>query len=132
PTRTGVQITTGTNFGVGIYQGRSQNAKHSRFYANTITGCNVAIDILGGSADIKHLGGGFGGTGVMIGYDGVTNTDTSSSLTDSILIEQVENEGNNREFFILGGVAPIKISGSRVANINQLSDGFYKLGGTDR
>src|SRR6202035_2049065 len=40
PTRTGVQITTGTNFGVGIYQGRSQNAKHSRFYANTITGCN--------------------------------------------------------------------------------------------
>jgi hypothetical protein len=64
----------------------------------------------------------------MIGTDGTT--DTSSSITDSLVIEQVENEGNLREFDVNGGPAPIIITGSRVANVNQFADGFYKLGGS--
>jgi hypothetical protein len=113
-----VQITTGTNFGVGLRQGASQNAKHTRIYYNQITGCDIQVAILGGSADIRHLGGGFGGTGVL----------AQGNLTDSIIIEQIENEGNLRELDLKGGVAPFTVIGSRVANINQLADGFYKLG----
>lgn len=127
--QTGVQITTGTNYGIGIFQGRSQNAKHSKFYYNRITGCDIAINVLGGSCDIRHLGGGFGGVGVMIGYDGIANVNTSSSLTDAIIIEQVEMEGNLRDLFLEGGVAPYTVTGQRVANVNQLADGFLKMGG---
>jgi len=116
--RSGVQITTGTNYGVGIRQGNSQNAKHTRLYSNLITGCDISIYIAGGSVDIRHLGGGFGGTDI-----GISNT-----VVDAIIIEQCETEGALRGLDIAGGVAPVTIVGCRVANINQLADGFYKLG----
>lgn len=116
---TSVQITTGTNYGTGIYQGASQNAKHSKFYNNQINGCDVGIDIEGGSADIRHLGGGFGGRGIYI----------AAGVVDAIIIEQYESEGDLRGIEIVGGVAPVTIIGSRVTNVNQLADGFFKFGG---
>jgi hypothetical protein len=116
--RTGVQITTGTSYGIGIYQGPSQNAKHTRLYSNLISYCDIGIDIAGGSVDIRHLGGGFGGTGILLG----------NAVVDAIIIEQFENEGDLRGIQVNGGVAPVTIIGSRIANANQLADGFYKLG----
>jgi hypothetical protein len=114
-----VQITTGTNFGIGLRQGASQNAKHTRIYSNQITGCDIAVGVYGGSVDVRHLGGGFGGTGLLI----------QGNTTDAIIVAQVEMEGNLRDLDLKGGVAPFTVIGTRVANANQLADGFYKLGG---
>lgn len=116
--RTGVQITTGTSYGIGIYQGPSSNAKHTRLYSNLITGCDTSIYIAGGSVDIKHLGGGFGGTDIFL----------NNTVVDAIIIEQCETEGALRGLDIKGGVAPVTVIGCRIANVNQFADGFYKLG----
>lgn len=116
--RTGVQITTGTNYGIGIYQGPSSNAKHTRLYNNLITGCDTSIYIAGGSVDINHLGGGFGGTDIFL----------NNTVVDAIVIQQCETEGALRGLDIKGGVAPVTVIGCRIANVNQFADGFYKLG----
>lgn len=118
---TGAQITIGTFSGVGINQGASQNAKHSRFHANKITNCDVGIKVQGGSADIFHLGGGFGGTGILFS--------SPSQNTESMTINFYENEGDFRGIETHGGVAPFIIMNSRIANANQFADGFYKLAG---
>lgn len=118
--QTNVQITIGTSFGIGIQIGASQNAKHERIYANDITNCDISINVLGGSVDIKHVGGGFGGWGVFM--------NSTFAMTESSIIEQYEQEGALRGIEVKGSSAPVSIRNSRVANANQFSDGFYKLG----
>ena len=114
-----VQINVGTNYGVGVRQGANQNAKHTRIWENQVTGCDIQVSVNGGSVDVRHLGGGFGGTGLLV----------QGNTTDAISIEQVENEGNLRDLDLRGGVAPFTVIGQRIANANQLADGFLKLGG---
>ncbi len=115
-----VQITIGTSFGIAVQIGASQNAKHERIYGLDTTNCDIAINVLGGSVDIRHLGGGFGGWGVYL--------NSTFALTESSIIEQYEDEGDQRGIEVKGSSAPVSIRNSRVANAYQLSDGFYKLG----
>ena len=118
---TNVQLTIGTFYGVGINQGPSQNAKHSRFHANKITNCDVSIKVQGGSADIYHLGGGFGNIGVLF--------NSPNFNTDSITIAFQEQENQFRAIETHGGNAPFIIMNARTANVNQFADGFFKFGG---
>lgn len=109
-----------TAVGKAIENGNSANAKHQRFEYLTNSNCAIGIDVLAGSADISHIGGGSNGIGIRIG----------SSTTEPTLIDHYEAEGDLQAVVAVGAPAPINCTNCRWSNANQTNaGGFLKFQG---
>jgi hypothetical protein len=118
-TQTNATVHVGQAYGVGIYVGNSQNAKHHKFDHVTTWQCEYGVRAVNGSFELRHMGGGSSDVGVFVGF----------GVTESILIDFYESEQDLRGIAVFGGVAPVTITNSRISQANQLADGFFYLGG---
>jgi hypothetical protein len=115
-TQTNVTIHTGQAYGIGIRNGPSQNALQQRFWHISYSNCEYGIYLVGGNADMRHVGGGQSDFGIFIG--GFTAQQSS--------IDYYESEDDARGIESDGPLT--LITNSRLSNGNQFGDGFWKFG----
>lgn len=100
--------------GYGIYVGPSANAKHHRFYRNTISGATVGIYVSNGSCEVSHLGGGFNKTDIYV-----------ANSTEPITVRYLQTEGSVRAIEYLTQSQCLILESCRFANANQTNTGGY-------
>jgi hypothetical protein len=114
--KTNATVHTGGAYGVGVYVGPSMNSKHHRIYYTQSAFCEYAIRVRGGSADVRHVGGGYGDVGVAFEPD----------IVETSGIEYYESEQD-----LVGirsnAAAVVNIKNARLSQANQLANGFFQL-----
>jgi hypothetical protein len=115
--QSGVTIHTGTAYGTAIQIGNSANALHETISRVVYSGCHIGINILNGSSDIRHMGGGKSDIAVWI---------HNSALP--ISIEYYEAEDDITAVRVDQASSLVSILNPRGTNFSQRGDGFFNFG----
>lgn len=123
--QTGCTVHIDQCYGIGIFSGNSQNAKHHKFDNNVSLHMAIVIQVEGGSFSVNHLNGEGDDIGIMVGYSAIGTA--TSHMTEPCEINFFESEANL--IGVYGTASILTMRNCRIDNSLQQANGFFQLGG---